>query len=75
MTVSTTSIIVWLGLGLLFILYEGFALWKKEDDMATLSRTIWWLRDHVPMGKVLLFIFMVWLTIHFVWGPCSFGWC
>jgi hypothetical protein len=33
--------IVWVGLGALFLIYEGYALATKEEKIQSLSRTIW----------------------------------
>lgn len=75
--------IVWAGVGVLFLLFEGFALATKERHTPTLSRTIWRLtawqvrvrgRTLRPL-RVLLFVFMAWLTIHLSFGECALGLC
>ena len=78
--------IVWVGFGVLFLVYEVDAIATKEKKIPTLSRTIWRLTSwevtlpgprftNVKPLRVLLFGFMVWLTIHLVWGPCAWGIC
>ena len=79
--------IVWFGLGVLFLIYEIYAIVTKEKKFPTLSRTIWkliswtlwWTVGGVEFQvyplRMLLLVFMIWLTIHLVWGPCAFGLC
>ena len=78
--------IVWVGFGILFLVYETYAIATKEKTVPTLSRTIWRLTSWqvtlpgprpttVRPLRVLLFGFMVWATIHLVWGPCAWGIC
>ena len=78
--------IVWAGVLLLFLLYEGYALATKEKNLPTLSRTIWRLTSWevtlpgpryttVRPLRIALFIFMVWLTIHLSFGECALGVC
>ncbi len=78
--------IVWVGFGILFLVYETYAIATKEKTVPTLSRTIWRLTSWqvklpgpryttVRPLRIALFVFMVWLTIHLVWGPCAWGIC
>ncbi len=78
--------IVWAGVLLLFLFYEGVALVTKERKIPTLSRTIWRLTSWqvqlpgpryttIKPLRIALFFFMVWLTIHLVLGPCALGIC
>lgn len=84
--------IVWVGLGILFLVYETYAIVTKEKKIPTLSRTIWKLTawqvevefEWRILGvvyftfrplRIVLFGFMVWLTIHLSFGECAFGIC
>lgn len=78
--------IVWGGLLVLFLFYEGYALATREKNVPTLSRTIWRLTSwevtlpgprytKIKPLRIALFFFMVWLTIHLVGGPCALGLC
>ncbi len=78
--------VVWGGLLVLFLFYEGYALFTKEKSLPTLSRTIWKLTSwevtlpgprytKIKPLRIALFFFMVWLTIHLVLGPCALGVC
>ena len=77
--------IVWVGFGILFLVYETYAIATKEKTVPTLSRTIWRLTSWqvrlpgpryttVRPLRVLLFGVMVWLTIHFT-GECALNLC
>ena len=76
--------IVWAGLLVLFLFYEGYGLITKK--LPTLSETIWKLTSWevtlpgprsttIKPLRIALFFFMVWLTIHLVGGPCALGVC
>ncbi len=78
--------VVWIGVGILVLFYEGYALLTKEKNLPTLSRTIWKLTSWevtlpgprpttIKPLRIALFFFMVWLTIHLVLGPCALGIC
>ena len=78
--------VVWIGVGILVLFYELYAIVTGEEKLPTLSRTIWNLTGWqvklpgpryttVRPLRIALFIFMVWLTIHLVWGPCAFSIC
>ncbi len=83
--------IVWVGFGILFLVYETYAIATKEKTVPTLSRTIWrltswqvefWL-EFWPGGlwltfrplRIVLFGLMVWLTIHLSFGECALNLC
>jgi len=79
-------VIVWGGLLVLFLFYEGVALATRERKIPTLSRTIWKLTSwevrlpgprytKIKPLRIALFFFMVWLTIHLSFGECAFGLC
>jgi hypothetical protein len=72
--------ILWILWGVYFAVVEGLALWreyKRKADQATLSETIWrWFAVKNPSGprwwvhtrRIILALFMVELTVHFVSG-------
>jgi hypothetical protein len=71
-----------------FLALETYALYTKEEQFPSLSRTIWiltsrwqvrldWIRPgftFAPM-RVAIFIFLSWLTIHLSFGECALGIC
>ena len=78
--------VVWVGVGILVLFYELYAIITKEDKLPTLSRTIWKLTSWevtllgpryttIKPLRIALFFFMVWLTIHLAFGPCALGVC
>ncbi len=67
--------IVWGGLLVLFLFYEGYALLTKEEKVPTLSRTIWTLQKRYPILRWIVLAIMVWATIHLVGGECALGVC
>ena len=72
-----------LGVFLTFLIYEGYALYTKEVKYPTLSRTIWRITSwQIKAGnltsrplRVIMFIFLSWVTIHLSFGECAFGLC
>ena len=83
--------IVWFGLGVLFLIYEIYAIVTKEKKFPTLSRTIWNLtawqvvwefefrgkRRRVTARPLRWIVFgiMTWATLHLSLGECAFGLC
>ena len=67
--------IVWVGVGALFLIYEVYAIVTKESKFPTLSRTIWDLQKKYPILRWIVLAVMVWATIHFFFGECAFGLC
>ncbi len=83
---GVSNVIVWVGFGLTFLVYETYAIATKEKKIPTLSRTIWKLTawevrlpgprpTTIKPLRILLFGLMVWLTIHLSFGECAFGLC
>ena len=66
---------LWAIFGGLFLALEGYAIVTKERVVPTLSRVIFWLKDRWAWFASALFVFLIWLTIHLVWGPCALGIC
>jgi hypothetical protein len=59
----------WLAWGASFAVVEGLALLQKDRKKPdTLSEHIWMIRDKVPFGKIGVAGFMLWLSLHFVFG-------
>ena len=83
--------IVWIGFGALFLIYEGYAIATKERKIPTLSRTIWRLTswqvtvDFELRGRriyfttrplrIVVFVAFGWAAIHLGFGECAFGIC
>ena len=67
--------IVWAGVLVLFLFYEGYAIITKERKYPTLSRTIWELHKWYPPLRILTGAILIWLTIHLVGGECALGIC
>jgi uncharacterized RDD family membrane protein YckC len=63
--------IAWLVWGVLFVIVEAPAVWRKRRG-DTLSEQVWWLRDRkigpIPLGYLILGPFWAWLTLHFFLG-------
>ena len=66
---------VWAIWGAVFLLLEGYALITKEEDMPTLSRAIWWIRDHWDWFRPVLIGILVWLLAHLGGGECFANLC
>ena len=67
--------IVWAGVLVLFLFYEGYAIIIKERKYPTLSRIIWELHAWYPPLRILTAAILIWLFIHLIFGPCAFGLC
>lgn len=61
----------WLAWGGAFVVIETLAVLRKEDAKATpdtLSQHVWWFRDHVKGGRVLLAGGLAFLSYHLLFG-------
>ena len=67
--------IVWAGVLVLFLFYEGYAIITKERKYPTLSRTIWDLHARYPPLRILTAAILIWLFIHLIGGECALGIC
>ncbi len=79
--------IVWYIFGIWFVIWESYALLTHEKRIKSLSKTIWYWTGKwnvrlpgprpttIKPLRILLFVVMVWLTVHLVWGPCAWGIC
>jgi Ni,Fe-hydrogenase I cytochrome b subunit len=69
---------LWLGMGLYFLVVEGFALFKSKPG-STLSAHVWaWFGTDINnrqnrslwarLRRIALLAFLVWLVVHFMTG-------
>jgi hypothetical protein len=59
----------WLAWGVMFAVIEGAALVNNKGvKQDTLSQHVWWFRDNVKGGKVMLGLGLAWLSIHLMFG-------
>ena len=75
------------GVTVTFLILEIYALYTKEAQYPSLSRTIWRLTawqvqlDWIAEGftfrplRVALFIFLQWVVLHLSLGECALGLC
>lgn len=63
----SAAFLVWIGWGLAFLAFEGYALIRHRDDQ-TLSWQIWMLERRAPWLRWAIAFFLTWLTIHFFTG-------
>lgn len=59
----------WVAWGAMFVVIEGAALTNGKDiKQDTLSQHVWWFRDNVRGGKVMLGLGLSWLCVHLMFG-------
>lgn len=60
----------WLAWGGMFLVIETLALLNddKPGERDTLSQHVWWFRDNVKGGRVMLALGLGWLSLHLLFG-------
>ena len=67
------AMIGWLLVIAAVFIYEVYAIKTNEYD--TFSELFWKVSKKHWVVRVILFVILVWMFVHLVFGPCALGIC